>query len=223
MWLKNLAQGHWLRETLWHWDGSSVPRVGCFVPPVFLAYARLLHPAYDRKWSRVRWSTIARWSGATPHEESAFDVVGRSPEEAVESRPWEEDPAGGTLPAEECTILAGVLEEFTTTPEASWYAFWRGFNYPDYPPAGWPVLELTERTYVVQSGSVSAAPSIRVGEGYQSANIWWPADHAWCVSTEIDCRYTLIGGNEELIRTIEGRSDLEVIRNRAETRVIPDR
>jgi hypothetical protein len=36
----------------------------------------------------------------------------------------------------------------------------------------------------------------------QSPNLFWPADHAWCVASEIDFDSTLIGGSTDLIQTI---------------------
>ena len=37
---------------------------------------------------------------------------------------------------------------------------------------------------------------------HQSANLWWPEDHAWCVATEIDFMTTYIGGTRDAIDAI---------------------
>ena len=36
----------------------------------------------------------------------------------------------------------------------------------------------------------------------KSPNIFWPADRAWCVASEIDFDSTLVGGSEKLITTL---------------------
>ena len=40
-------------------------------------------------------------------------------------------------------------------------------------------------------------------------NLWWPDDRAWCVASEIDLDYTLVGGPDELC--------VELVRRGAET------
>jgi len=37
---------------------------------------------------------------------------------------------------------------------------------------------------------------------YQSANLWWPQDHAWCVHTEIDFSTTYVAGSQALVDAI---------------------
>ena len=44
---------------------------------------------------------------------------------------------------------------------------------------------------------------------YQSANLWWPEDRAWCVHTEIDFNTTYIGGSQGLIDAILASKKLE--------------
>jgi hypothetical protein len=45
-----------------------------------------------------------------------------------------------------------------------------------------------------------------------SCNLWWPADHAWCVATEIDLDSTYVGGSEACIEELLANSELEVAR-----------
>ena len=44
---------------------------------------------------------------------------------------------------------------------------------------------------------------------YQSANLWWPKDRAWCVHTEIDFNTTYIAGSQDLIDAILASEKLE--------------
>lgn len=45
---------------------------------------------------------------------------------------------------------------------------------------------------------------------YQSANLWWPDDRAWCVATEIDFNTTYIAGSRTLLDALLGSGALEV-------------
>jgi hypothetical protein len=43
----------------------------------------------------------------------------------------------------------------------------------------------------------------------QSANLWWPADHAWCVASEIDFQWSYVGGPRSCIDAILKDSRIE--------------
>lgn len=45
---------------------------------------------------------------------------------------------------------------------------------------------------------------------YQSANLWWPEDRAWCVATEIDFNTTYIAGTQGLVDALLVCEELEV-------------
>lgn len=47
---------------------------------------------------------------------------------------------------------------------------------------------------------------VDAGEG---PNLWWPADHTWCATTEIDSMFTAVGGSGALIADLIA-SGLEV-------------
>ena len=45
----------------------------------------------------------------------------------------------------------------------------------------------------------------------QSPTVWWPADRAWCVGTEIDFTETLIGGSRACIEAVLNHPELEAL------------
>lgn len=45
---------------------------------------------------------------------------------------------------------------------------------------------------------------------YQSANLWWPEDRAWCVATEIDLNTTYVAGSQRLVDALLACGALEV-------------
>jgi hypothetical protein len=51
--------------------------------------------------------------------------------------------------------------------------------------------------------------SLEVGPSWQSPNLWWPDDRAWCVATEIDLMSTYVGGSHRCVRAVLDRPELE--------------
>lgn len=43
----------------------------------------------------------------------------------------------------------------------------------------------------------------------QSPSLFWPADDAWCVASEIDFDSTLVGGSSALVQAITDSAALE--------------
>lgn len=86
----------------------------------------------------------------------------------------------------------------------------------EYAPAAFSADELSrarlilpdhDREYVLLAGPLSAVPRLGDpdalgGSSPKSPNMFWPADRAWCVASEIDFDSTLIGGSCDLIQTV---------------------
>ncbi len=83
-----------------------------------------------------------------------------------------------------------------------------------------PRVSLPERDYILFEGPLTAAtemglpggallsathPELDVDPDWfqpQSPNLFWPADRAWCVATEIDLDSTYVGGSRALIEAL---------------------
>lgn len=82
-------------------------------------------------------------------------------------------------------------------------------------PTG-PRVRLPERNYLLFEGPLDAAsemgwwPTEQLFDP-QSPNLFWPADHAWCVATEIDLDSTYVGGSTELIADLLADDRLEAL------------
>lgn len=69
-----------------------------------------------------------------------------------------------------------------------------------------PRFGVRGRDFLLYRGKVEQATQIGGGDYYpssgflmrQSPTLMWPADHAWCLSTELDAEYTIIGGTQAL-------------------------
>lgn len=161
------------------------------------------------------WLTGAmRTFGPQPHSllPGPFEAYARIPNEPERE---------GSLPVDRTSALASVLRDATETPDLCYFAVWDGYGEPSFtyfvgkgaaPTPGKPrrrrfhepALVLPARQYHVFSGPLAAATTSmsRSSLGYQSPNLWWPADHAWCVASEIDLDETFVGGSRNCIDRI---------------------
>ncbi|WP_342373300.1 hypothetical protein PCC79_06145 [Propioniciclava soli] len=226
----DLSPTTWIEPRLepWGW-GRGVP-VCSQVPTGFAVYLRLFHPAPDGR----RWDRIAAQRYRFAHPLMQWEGLCRNQDEFVNG------PMIGSLPEAEMRRLFGHLP----SADEVYYAFWNGFGL-DYVAAGldperpgrvlgqgrridsWrtPLLELPSRGYVVLRGPLHPLALVTRGQGdaplepEQSPNLIWPAEHTWFVATEIDHRFTLIGGDEALATALLDDPELEVVRVQPDDRI----
>jgi hypothetical protein len=74
-----------------------------------------------------------------------------------------------------------------------------------------PKIEIPHRAYFLFAAHLADVPSFEVGGGHQAPSIWWPADRAWCVVTEVDGYSTYVGGTTQCVATLLASDDLEAI------------
>jgi hypothetical protein len=179
----------------------------------------------------VQWDAIRSSGPLNPDNAQRFQ----------QGRSQPGDPMPGRLNTwaleELCTILAG----HTATPRTCCFAVWQGCGLDRTPvamisyapgsprvpprpaPAEWqldlsgPTFSLPHRNdYYLFEGHVSEA--VRIGRwineswfSHQTPHFFWPADHAWCVATEITEDSTIIGGSSELVDALCASEDIEVL------------
>lgn len=116
----------------------------------------------------------------------------------------------GSLPLAERSVLVDLLRPHTQTPETCWFCVWDGWGSIDVSDVRGRV-RLPLRDYVLYSGSIGIALAT-LGEGNdQSANLWWPDDHAWIVATEIDYAWTYVGGSDQTVESIVASDQIEAL------------
>jgi len=189
--------------------------VAALVPAVFEAYARVLHPAirYDGDDDiEVPWADVAAHNGTVAHPHMQWVAVTRGP---VDSQPpvWDDGPSEGHLPVAVAARLTQVLGRHTGTPDACLLGRWDGFGYdltdPDLPPR---LLLRGGNDVVLVRGTIADAVRNLAPEPHeQSANLWWPADQAWCVVTDVDLKSTYVGGSAACIADLLATPGLEAL------------
>jgi hypothetical protein len=191
------------------WIGPRLGRfgsgVGGVIPSGFEAYARILHPASDPAHELVRWGDVAEAAGAVEHPLMQFhSLVGLAePAYQIKTPLWTgSSPSAGDLEPDSLEALLDVLGRHTETPSECWFCLWEGYGWINASQRRH--IDLPQRAYLLYEGPLGAA--LEMGHSPtpewflpQSPNIFWPADQAWCVATEIDLPYTYVGGSRDLI------------------------
>jgi hypothetical protein len=188
----------------------------------------------------VRWSEVAAWSGLPLLPHSQFPDIVMPENLPAGPAPWDTGPENGTLYPPYAVALGDILLTHGEEPPPWWFCVWHGFGWetsvfvsavfagPDSEPtevevlptrlrdpvpaevrAG-PTVELPGREYFLYSGRPLDALAF-VDTQQQTANLWWPADHSWCVATEIDLHWTYVGGTSELVDAIVSDARLEAL------------
>ncbi len=58
------------------------------------------------------------------------------------------------------------------------------------------------RAYHLLTGPVAAAPVLPTPVEWRCASLWWPADRAWLVATDIDGYLTYVGASQAAIKAV---------------------
>jgi hypothetical protein len=207
---KDVTQGVWVSSGR---RRGTPGTVAALVPAVFEAYARVLHPAVryaDDDDLEVSWAEVAAHNGTDLHPLAQWQTLTGGP---VDSQPpvWDDGPSEGHLPVAAAERLAAVLGRHTTTPADCLLGRWVGFGFDASTLDGLPLLLLRgENDVVLVRGAVADASRNLAPEPHeQGANLWWPADRAWCVVTDIDLLSTYVGGTSACIAELLETPGLE--------------
>ncbi len=231
----DVSAGRWIPDAVRGRTG-----VAAVVPAVFDAYARVFHPATryaGEDDEDVSWAEVAEVNGTVTHSRMQWPAITGGWEYLHEdSQPptWDAAPAEGHLPVVVAVHLVAVLARHTRSPGDCWFGRWDGFGFDAAALDGVPRLALPgAHDVVLVRGTVADAVRNLAPEPHeQSANVWWPADRAWCVVTDIDLMETYVGGSEAAIEDLLATEGLEVSRTDPEDPVgwredpvnpIPDR
>jgi hypothetical protein len=203
------SAGIWLAESAL---SAKPDTVAALVPASFPAMARVFHPAVRYVGDddvEVPWASVAAANGRIAHPLMQWGSLTGSMEyfENDDQSPlWHGAPARGHLPSPVAERLVAVLTRWTTTADVCWFAVAQGGAViTDH-----PTLSLPRCEYWVVNGPIELASANMAAEPFeQSANLWWPADRAWCVATDIDLVTSYVGGSAGCIAELLATPDLE--------------
>lgn len=206
----DVSRGIWISRARRRGDPGTV---AALLPATFAAYARVLHPAIRYAGDddvEVSWAEVAAHNGTSAHPLMQWHTITGSWDDQPsedQAELWDDGPAEGHLPVPVAARLVRVLARHTAAPQDCVFGRWDGFGFdlpdPEVPPR---LLLRGNHDVVLVRGAVTDAVRNLAPEPHeQSANLWWPADQAWCVATDLDLTSTYVGGAaaciDELLRT----------------------
>lgn len=229
-WSTAVEAAGWIAASLAPFEDYLVASV---IPRGFEAYARVLHPvraSLGKGTRAVRWSEIAQWSGVPLHPDSQFHSIALPAGQPAGPAPWNsQGPERGSLDLTDAETLVEVLGTRTSTPDSCLFCLWDGWGWdtamyaalpgeqpipvPDPVPPEiryGPRVQLPGRDYLLYTGPIDAALAFAGSPG-QTPNLWWPADRAWCVASEIDLCWSYVGGPAQLIEELIADPRLEAL------------
>jgi hypothetical protein len=209
----DVSPGTWIARAVHPFDEHTVASL---VPPVFAAYARVFHPAVRYVGDddvHVPWTEVAATNGTLAHPAMEWGSITGSMDyfgEDNQTPLWDDAPARGHLPEQVARRMATVLRRHTTTPDDCFFGVPADFGFL---PPGTPTIPRSQghRQHALVRGPVELAAANMADEPWeQSAGIWWPADRAWFVTTDIDLVTTYVGGSRACIAGLAADPELEV-------------
>jgi hypothetical protein len=114
-------------------------------------------------------------------------------------------PSDGNLEPEEYRQLTSTLAPFTRDQ----HCFFR-FSQRHYLLSGKPLLF---------EGVLDELDSFLVSRAEVSPEYWWPEDRSWCVCSDYDLFFTVVGGTSALISAILENPILETLEVASTTRI----
>ena len=203
----------WIRDRLLPVrDGDRVTfRVGSIVPTGFEAYCRIFHPAYRRvtvagktEHRPVRWRQVAEDNGKVFHNLAHWHTfLGRATISRFQHPEWGTTPKVGELDHREAGLLASLLSRNTGTPHRCNFAWWEGGFHGDRKRL--EAVEIGEYQYFVYQRELDETPP------RDSPNLWWPEDRAWCVATDVDSFFTILGGSQDCVNKVLFHNEFEAL------------
>lgn len=221
---------NWLEE---HTDPPNNPApgwkgnlVGNFVPKIYQAYCKVLQPMYvdqnvtDRSlmWTtdneafargeRIFYRELARYYKLRYTKELSVNTILQA---CGQNFPrYLSGVDEGTIDEESCRRIVSVLRSSAGQPCFFYYDFLKTpdlsieNNYMGKLFTG----QLEEVLLLYTDARVKGSPSY-----------WWPADKSWCVWTDYDLTFTIIGGPQMLIDAFVADDFLECIKVDVTTRI----
>jgi hypothetical protein len=185
----------------------------------------------------ISWSKLAARRGValgatTQWEEVSGFAPQAGPVDGID------DPSLGSMPDVLVEVVTDFLRRWTSTSERIWFGMWEGNgtwwkgahailtfgddgdraaervridDERDQVLRATPTFGTPQRQYFLMSGPLSAASTLTDAAGGTSPSLWWPDDHEWFVSTEVDDLSTYVGGKASMIDALVASSKIEAV------------
>jgi hypothetical protein len=239
-WSGDVHQADWIAPRLAPWDGEYTVALVVPAGFEAYARVLHPAESPDNGERLVRWAEVAAWSGLPLRNDAQFHSIALPPHEPGGAPPFGgQGPRQGSLYVPDAEALAAIARHWTRTPQDCWFCVWDGFGWPGFtmsasmtesgaptefveqprrdpvpgPVRDGPRVRLPHRDYLLYRGTAAAVSEVAGLDGTwdQCPNLWWPADRAWCVASDIDLQWSYVGGPRGLIDAILADDRIEAL------------
>lgn len=156
--------------------------------------------------SRIRWETLTQLMNVPFAAEICHEWF-RARMEAPDCWPrFLYGPDDGNLNDDELLQVLSVLRPFTGSQDCF-------FRFAEIPSIG------TDKPILFRGPLDELSTFLSNRKNQLTPEYWWPANHNWCLCTDYDLTFTILGGSRELIDTILKNANLESLEVTPRTRI----
>ena len=238
-WIRSRPEKPRARNTS-NWNGNFVSQL---MPIRFEAYAKILHgieasyrniddahPLTEREISvlkippctklrsfvetlreeggspSIRWRILAQLLGVPFEPEICHEWFRASMEEPICWPRFLSGPDDGNLNAEEFREVLSLLRVFSGSQDCL-------FRFSE-----WGIGK-TNKPLTLRGALDELAPFLAEKSYQFTPEYWWPTDRSWCVCSEFDLKFTVVGGSRDLISAALNNATLEALQVTPQTRI----
>jgi hypothetical protein len=160
----------------------------------------------DGKDTRIRWKTLADLLQVPFETEICHEWFIPSSERSIRWPRFLSGPTDGNLDAKELPEMLSILKTYSGSEDCLFRISEWGVGHTNKP--------LTVR------GGLDELATFRTEKSYRfTPEYWWPADRSWCSCSELDSKFTVLGGSNALISSVVNNATLEALEVTAQTRI----
>jgi hypothetical protein len=160
----------------------------------------------QRQGSRIRWEALAHLMNVPFAAEICHEWF-RVRMEAPGCWPrFLYGPSDGDLNNDELLEVLSILGSFTGSQDCF-------FRFAEIPSIG------TDKPILFRGLLDELSTFLNNRKDQFTPEYWWPTDYNWCLCTDYDLTFTIVGGSRKLITTILKNVNLEALEVTSQTRI----
>ncbi len=175
------------------------------IPPCIELRSFIINLRTQHRGTRLKWKEIADVLGVPFQPELTHGWYRAKLEPGCWPR-YLYGPSDGTLASEECNAAVSILRPFTGTQTCF-------FRFSEIP-------FIATKKQLLFMGNLEEVKTALDDSSYRfTPEYWWPANRSWCLCTDYDLMFTILGGSQDLISSFLDDNFLECIEVTASTRI----